>query len=69
MLTLDNLGPSVMDTPTTFRLTTLAISRERDDRASSDGFQQALESEISDEALMIQTNEMARTLAIISARH
>src|SRR5882672_11443888 len=44
-----------MEASTTFRLTTLSISKERDKRASSDDFQQAIESEISDEALMIRT--------------
>jgi RNA polymerase sigma-70 factor (ECF subfamily) len=44
-----------MDASTTFRLTTLAISREREDRASSNGYQQSIESEISDEALMVRT--------------
>jgi RNA polymerase sigma-70 factor (ECF subfamily) len=42
-----------MDAYATLRVTTLAISKERAEIASSNGFQQAIESEISDEALMI----------------
>ena len=54
-----------MDVSTTFRFTTLAISR-----ASSDSFQQAIESEISDEALMIRISEGSReALAILFRRY
>jgi RNA polymerase sigma-70 factor (ECF subfamily) len=59
-----------MDAATTFRLTTLAISREREERASSDGFQQALEPEISDEALMIRACDGSReALATLFRRY
>jgi RNA polymerase sigma-70 factor (ECF subfamily) len=46
-----------MDMPTTFRLTTLAISKERDEGSlsKSNGFPRVIEAEISDEALMIRT--------------
>jgi RNA polymerase sigma-70 factor (ECF subfamily) len=59
-----------MDTPTTFRLTTLAISKERDGGSSSDGSPRVIESEISDEALMIRTCDGSReALATLFRRY
>ena len=59
-----------MDTPTTFRLTTLSISKERDGGSSSDGFPRVIESEISDEALMIRTCDGSReALATLFRRY
>jgi RNA polymerase sigma-70 factor (ECF subfamily) len=59
-----------MDASTTFRLTTLAISKERDEIASSERCQQAIESEISDEALMVRTCDGSReALATLFRRY
>jgi RNA polymerase sigma-70 factor, ECF subfamily len=59
-----------MDMPTTFRLTTLAISKERDERSLSNGFQQGIEPEISDEALMTRTCDGSReALATLFRRY
>src|SRR6267142_5462244 len=59
-----------MDTPATFRLTTLSISKERDGGSSSDGFPRVIESEISDEALMIRTCDGSReALAMLFRRY
>jgi RNA polymerase sigma-70 factor, ECF subfamily len=59
-----------MEASITFRLTTLPISKERDKKASSDDFQQAIESEISDEALMIRICDGSReALAILFRRY
>jgi RNA polymerase sigma-70 factor (ECF subfamily) len=59
-----------MDMPTTFRPTTLAISKERDGESSSKGFPRVIESEITDEALMIRTCEGCReALALLFRRY
>jgi RNA polymerase sigma-70 factor (ECF subfamily) len=59
-----------MDASTVFRLTALAISREREERTSSAGARQALGSEISDEALMILICDGSReALAILFRRY
>jgi RNA polymerase sigma-70 factor (ECF subfamily) len=59
-----------MDASKVFRLTELPISKEREERASSAGAPQAIESEISDEALMIRTCDGSReALAILFRRY
>ncbi len=60
-----------MDFPTTFRLTGLAIPREREEKASfSQVAPQPIESEISDEALMIRVCEGSReALSILFRRY
>jgi RNA polymerase sigma-70 factor (ECF subfamily) len=59
-----------MDMPTTFRLTTLAISKERDEGSLSNNFPRVIEAEISDEALMIRTCDGSReALAILFRRY
>ena len=59
-----------MDASTVFRLTALAISKEREERTSSAGAPQAIGSEISDEALMIGICDGSReALAILFRRY
>jgi RNA polymerase sigma-70 factor (ECF subfamily) len=59
-----------MDASAVFRLTELAISKERDERTSSAGTPQAIGSEISDEALMIRICDGSReALAILFRRY
>jgi RNA polymerase sigma-70 factor, ECF subfamily len=61
-----------MDMPTTFRLTTLAISKERDEGSlsRSNGFPRVIEAEITDEALMIRTRDGSReALATLFRRY
>ena len=59
-----------MDASTVFRLTALAISKEREERTSSAGAPQAIGSEISDEALMIRICDGSReALAILFRRY
>jgi RNA polymerase sigma-70 factor (ECF subfamily) len=60
-----------MDTTTTLRLTALATSEQRDEgTSSSNGFHQAFESEISDEALMVRTCDGSReALALLFRRY
>ena len=59
-----------MDASTVFRLTALAISKEQEERTSSAVAQQALGSEISDEALMILICDGSReALAILFRRY
>jgi len=59
-----------MDASTTFRLTALAVSREREETTSSPGAQQAIESDIPDETLMIRICHGSReALAILFRRY
>jgi len=59
-----------MDASTAFRLTALAISKERDENTSSPIAPQAIEPEISDETLMIRICEGSReALAILFRRY
>jgi len=59
-----------MDASTVFQLTALTISKEREERTSAAGARQAIESEISDEALMIRICDGSReALAILFRRY
>jgi RNA polymerase sigma-70 factor (ECF subfamily) len=59
-----------MDASTTFRLATPAISKDRDERALSNGFQQVIGAEISDDALMIRICDGSReALAVLFRRY
>lgn len=59
-----------MDASTVFRLNALAISKERDGKPACLGAPQAIESEISDEALMIRICDGSReALAVLFRRY
>ena len=64
------MAPGFMDASTVFRLNALAISKERDEKATSPAEPRTVESEISDEALMVRICDGSReALGILFRRY